>query len=90
MDHFDGIHALPEEAAILEGAPNFRQVTRGFLGGAWGMLHPLQVMGFPVFGCAQPTEEGLRLIALVSKGRNYSYLPGKFWRRWNVVVRQTL
>jgi len=45
VDHFDGIHALPEEAASLEGAPNFRQV-----------------MGFPVFGCAQPTEEGLRKV----------------------------
>ena len=29
VDHFDGIHALAEGAATLEGAPNFRQVTRG-------------------------------------------------------------
>ena len=26
MDHFEGIHVLPEDAPKIDGAPNFRQV----------------------------------------------------------------
>jgi len=45
VDHFEGVHAMPDEVEKVEGAPNFRQVN-----------------GYPVFGAAQPTDEGFRKV----------------------------
>ena len=55
VDHFQGVHTLGEEGA-LAGAPNFRQVCLALT--ITFIVCGLQVPGFPIFGCAQPTEEG--------------------------------
>jgi len=51
IDHFDQVHVLGPDS-IVEGAPNFRQVS-----------------GFPIFGCAQPTEAGfMKVLEKVPRG----------------------
>ena len=62
VDHFENINCLQE--GKVDGAPNFRQVTGT---GLYQLREScssylLKIRDFPVFGCAQPTEDGFKKV----------------------------
>ena len=108
VDHFEGIHAMPDEVEKVDGAPNFRQVSFNFafcprISQSPVKLSPskvqtfgffAQVNGYPVFGTAQPTEEGFR--STVSHKHKFYRIflkrqfLGKCWTKWKRGQRQNL
>ena len=59
VDHFENIHVLSDEGKI-DGAPNFRQVLIISMKNV--LKSDFKIKDFPVFGSAQPTEEGFKNI----------------------------